>query len=555
MKKRIHFNKPQLKSQLIGAPVEIDVMGRGTGKSEGILAPKSANCYFKTMPRGTGVVLGATYNQILTRTLPALVAGWERIGYINNVHFLIGKKPPEKWIKQWKWKGPFRPPFNFQYFISWYNGAGAHMVSQDRQGSSNGITIDWIIGDEAKLLNAEKFRTELLPANRGIIPEFSNNPYHHGMTLTTDMPVGTAGRWILDYREKMNDLRTKSQTHKDTINEIWRIQTVRFKLRYLLSKEKRDVFVRELRKQIDVLDAELVDLRKDLVFYQEASSLENIHALGIEYIKQQLRDTTPFQFDTQILNLRPLKLEDGFYPDFDEEIHGYFANDNEYLDNFDYDFDKLKSIDCRKDADLLKKSPLHISLDYNRRIHPLVVGQDTGQEIRVIKGMASLYPGKLKEVLQSFIDYYKPHMRKVVYYWYDHTAVGEQHETRICDEVINTLTDGGWTVIPMYIGKLPGHESKYRMYGHLLTKSGKYSKIFRINRENCDKLILSMYQAQAELRKDGFGKDKKSEKDPNFPADESTHYSEALDTMLLGMLESELSYTNEEEKESTIIMD
>jgi hypothetical protein len=48
--------------------------------------------------------------------------------------------------------------------------------------------------------------------------------------------------------------------------------------------------------------------------------------------------------------------------------------------------------------------------------------------------------------------------------------------------------------------------------------------------------------AQAEQRRDGFGKDKKSEHDPNFPADESTHYSDALDTMAFGMLESKLHY-------------
>lgn len=549
MKKQLHFNKPQLCSLMIGAPVEVLVAGRGTGKTEGVLAPKCSKCYFGTMPRGTGVVLGATYNQILTRTLPALVAGLERLGYVNNVHYIVGKKPTEKWVKLWKWKGPYRPPFEYKYFISWWNGGGAHLVSQDRKGSSNGITIDWIVGDEAKLLNVEKFRTELLPANRGIIPEFSDNPYHHGMTLTTDMPVGASGRWILEYFDKMD---------KEKINEIWRIQVARYQLKHILSKETRSTYQKAIGKQIEVLDAELKDLRKDLLYYHEASTLENIHALGIEYIKQQLRDTTPFQFDTQILNLRPLKLEDGFYPDFDEEIHGYFANNNSFLESLDYDFAKIASIDCRRDSDLNMKAGLHISLDYNRRIHPLVVGQSTRtqtrKEIKILKGLHSLYPGKLKEVLQMFIQYYRPMDRKVVYYWYDHTAVGDQHETRICDEVTDTLSAAGWVVIPMYIGKSRNHEDRYRMWGHLLSNSGKYDIDFRINRENCDKLILSLYQAQAELRKDGFGKDKKTEQDPNFPAEESTHYTEALDHMVWGMLESQLAYDEDSVDGETMMM-
>ncbi len=547
MEKKIHFNKPQLRSDVIGAPSETAIFGRGTGKTEGILALKTAKRYFGSMPRATGVIIAATFNQALTRTLPALVAGWERLGYINNVHFLIGKKPSEKWVKLWKWKGPFRPPFNYQYFISWWNGAGAHIVSQDRQGSSNGITIDWVVGDEAKLLNAERFQTELLPANRGIIPEFRNNPFHHGVTLTTDMPVGTAGRWLLDYASKMDQKK---------INEIWTIQVARFQLIHLIKKEKRTTYVKELQKQVAVLDDELIDLRRNLLYYHEASTLENIHALGIEYIKQQLRDTTPFQFDTQILNLRPMKLEDGFYPDFDEEVHGYFSNNNSYLENLEYDFNKLNTIDCRRDADLDNRLPLHMSLDYNRRIHPLVVAQDTSTEIRLLKGLYAMYPLKLKEVLQMFIDYYKPHQcnNKIVYYWYDHTAVGDQHETRICDDVINTLTKAGWVVIRMYVGQAPAHEVKYRMWGNLLSENGTYRRVFRVNRENADKLIISMYQSQAELKKDGFGKDKKSEGDKNFPAEEAPHFSDSADNLIYGMLESGLSYTNESSGDNTIVI-
>ena len=535
MNKQLHFNKPQLKSMIISAPTEYLVMGRGGGKSEGVLAPKSANCYFGTMPRGTGVTIGATYSQLLTRTLPALISGWERVGYRMGHHYLIAKKPTDKWIKMWNWKGPYRPPLDFKYFISWWNGAGAHLVSQDRTGSANGITIDWIIGDEAKLLNTDKLKTELFPANRGIIPEFKNNPYHHGMTFTTDMPIGTGGRWILNMVGEMN---------RDIVNQIWALQTVKFKLNYSLKNDERKDFKDELEKQISVLDEELNDLRKGLLYYHEASTLDNIHALGASYIKQQLRDTSEFQFDTQILNLRPLKLEDGFYPDFDEEIHGYYAENESYFDNLQYDpFSTI--LDCRKDKDLNTNAPLHMGGDYNRRIHPLSIGQVTDTEIRSIKGIHSLYPGKLKEALVLFVTYYKPHKRKFIYYWYDHTAVGDQHETRICDDVMNFLREHGWIVKGMYIGQQPGHEERYRMWGDLLTNNGKYNKQYKINRENCDKLILSKQQAQAEQRKDGFGKNKKSEHDPGFPAEESTHYTDAEDTWVFGVLESGLVYGNE----------
>lgn len=535
MDKELHFNKPQLRSIYIGAPSEVVIAGRGTGKTVGILAPKSAQCYFDTMPRGTGVILNSTFTQAYTRTLGELIKGWQMLGYEMDHHFIVGQRPSDKWKKKWNWKGPFAPPLDFKYVVSWWNGACAKVVSQERPGSSNGISIDWIINDETKLIDETKLKTELLPANRGLIPAFAGNPYHHGVTFTTDMPVGTAGRWLF---EKQKDMDV------EVVNKIWDLLEAKYYLLQEVFPLANKPVKKEIEKQVVVIDAEINELRRGLLYYHEASALDNIHALGVDYIKQQLRDTTRFQFDTQILNIRPKKLEDGFYPDLNEEVHGYFAEDESYFDNREIDPFNA-GLDCRKDKDLNPDLPLHIALDYNRRIHPLEVAQDDGDFLRTKNSMHALYPGKLKEVIKMFVEYYKPHKRKLVYYWYDHTAVGDDNETRKCDEVVGQLEKAGWTVIRMYMGKAPAHESKYRMWGHLLTDDGHYPKRFAMNRENCRYLILSMYQSQAELRKEGFGKNKKSEHDPNFPAEESTHHGDALDQLYYGMLESGLTYSNE----------
>jgi hypothetical protein len=541
--KQMHLNKPQLRSMAIGAPTEIAVFGRGTGKTVGILAPKTANSYFGTMPRGSGVILSRTYAQCFGNTLPELIRGWQMFGYQYDHHFLVGKKPSEKWKKMWRWKEPYAPPMDYKYVVTWFNGAVAQIISQERPGSSNGKSIDWIAGDELKLINEEKLRTELLPANRGIVPAFADNPYHHGMTFTTDMPIGTAGRWILEYADKMD---------REKINQVWQIQMLRFQLTHALKKETRKTFQEELNKQISVLDAELHDLRKNLLYYHEASTLDNIHALGIDYIKQQLRDTTPFQFDTQILNLRPLRLEDGFYPDFDEEIHGYFAENHNYFNNYSFDPFNVK-MDCRKDSDLLPNAPLHIAMDPNRRIHAISVGQVTNSEIKSIKGIHSLYPDKLKKAVQDFCDYYKPHKRKFVYYWYDQTSYGDMFETRICEDVVSILRKNDWVVKEMYLGAIPGHEERYRMWGDLSTNNGKYNRTYSINRENCKHLILSKQQAAAKKSRDGFEKNKKSEHDAKFPAEESTHYSDAEDTWVFGVLESGMAFGNESKGTGGII--
>lgn len=549
-KNRLHYNHAQLKAWLIAAAIYYGIMGRGTGKTEGIMAPR-LEMFFRQLPRGCQVIVGATYTQLLTRTLPGLIYGLEKLGYKNGVHFLIGEKPTEKWIRKWNWQGPFRKPLKYEYFISWYNGSGAHLVSQDRTGTSNGITIDGIHGDEAKFLNREKLVRELFPANRGIIHDFKGNPYHHGMSFLSDMPVGTSGRWLLDMDKEMD---------KERVNEILTLQIVRYKLLQYGKTTKNRQFHSEAEKQLQIIDDEIrllrlgVDGKSRLLHYQEASSLENIDALGFDYIKEQLRDSTLFEFDTQIMNKRPLRLEDGFYPDLVEEVHGYFAYDYSHLDSIGYDFERLLMPDCRRDADLNRDEPLHISLDYNRRIHPIVVGQVNGNEIRTLKGLDVLYPAKLRDVLKKFCDYYRYHRAKQVYYWYDQTAVGEQRSERICDEVTNYLEAAGWTVVRCYIGKASTHESRYRMWGHLLKQTGKYDKIFRYNRDNCEYLALSMYQTQAEQRKDGFGKNKKPELDPKFPANEAPHYSEACDMWVYGILESGVQYSYSTEGIGNIIM-
>jgi hypothetical protein len=102
----LHFNIPQIRSMIVNAPEEWGVMARGTGKTKGIIAPKSAQ-YLDMMPRCVGVFVAATFQQLLTRTLPPVVAGWERMGYRHGVHFLIGSKPSAKWKETWNWQGPY----------------------------------------------------------------------------------------------------------------------------------------------------------------------------------------------------------------------------------------------------------------------------------------------------------------------------------------------------------------------------------------------------------------------------------------------------------------
>jgi hypothetical protein len=525
-----HYNKVQLESLLVGAPYEDVVAGRGMGKTTRILAPAITGRFLNTMPRSSGVILAATYTQAFTRTLPELIKGLQELGYEYGNHFLIGTTPTEEWKRKWKWKGPFAPPLTYKYFFSWYNGAGAHVISQERAGSTNGLSIDWIAGDEKKLLNEEKIRTETMPANRGIIKEFVGNPYHHGWIFTTDMPVGSSGRWILDQAKKCD---TKK------VAEVLKLQAIIYQLKNGISKKTNQKGKREIEKQIAILQEEILNLRKNLYYYHEGSTISNIHALGADYILQQLRDTTQFQFDTQILNLKTTVSETLFYPDFDCDVHGYIAESSDYFDSL-Y-IDPLNPVfDCRKDKLWDTNKPIHIANDYNKSIYTMIVAQVYADEIRIDNAMHVLYPLKIKDLIASFANYYRYTKNKHVYYWFDHTAVGEQRETTLSEDVVRVLSQHGFIVHKMYIGRSSSHKDRYEYTGSLFKNDGKYKRKVRVNLDNCTNLVISIETAATKQGKDGYQKDKDNELDPKFPQQEATHYSEAFDTLIDGVLNKNL---------------
>lgn len=90
------------------------------------------------------------------------------------------------------------------------------------------------------------------------------------------------------------------------------------------------------------------------------------------------RDLPPLIFNTSIMNMKPRKVEDGFYCSLSEKIHFYDAYDNSVLDQYDYNFTRISSIGCLQDADIDRFAPLAIALDYNAAINSLVVGQTQG---------------------------------------------------------------------------------------------------------------------------------------------------------------------------------
>lgn len=91
-------------------------------------------------------------------------------------------------------KSPIFTPAEWSNTISFYNGSVCNIISQDRTGTSNSMSLDYVIIDEAKFVDFEQLKDETFQANRGNEMYFKHFPLHHGMTITSDMPVTKKAR-------------------------------------------------------------------------------------------------------------------------------------------------------------------------------------------------------------------------------------------------------------------------------------------------------------------------------------------------------------------------
>lgn len=314
----------------------------------------------------------------------------------------------------------------------------------------------------------------------------------------------------------------------------------------------------------------LRELRKSAFIVRRASTLENVDVLGESYIRAMKRDLPAYTFAVSILNIKLQKSNDGFYSNLDiDHIHGYIPDDIDPLsqahfstqqasgiidgkkvtaESYQPDFQELSERnDCRMDSDCIIDLPLCIALDYNANINTLVVGQEYERDGRpsmnTIKSMYVKNERKLRELIKDFSDYYRPkrtHNPDVTYF-YDTTAkYGASYastDERFFTTVIEELESYGWNVNPVDMGVPEKHEVKHRIINDAL--AGRSPLDIRINQPNNPDLIIALQLCEVQLSYQGFHKDKSGEKKPetdtSLPLQHRTDFSDAFDTLYLGM--------------------
>lgn len=517
----MYFNEAQLMTQWIGANTSVIVAGRRTGKTDSIAAPFILR-NFQRMPGSSGGIVVPTYRHGLTNTIPGVFTAFRRWGYQEGLQFVIGKVPPDHFRK------PIIKPFSYERVISFVNGSCAILLSQDRTGTANSLTLSWLLCDESKFLDYRKLKEETLPANGGNKSFFGKHACNHALMILSDMPQTKRGSWFLNYEKKMD--RELIEVIKGTIFEYWRLRE-----RYKKIIREGGMPPNHLLKQIKALDRQLNQLRSVATFYKEYSSIENLQLLGENYIRQMKRDLTPLTFQTSILCKKIGLARDGFYSCM-RESHFYDGDDLEVLDSLGYNVDEA-DIDAIADRDLRQDLPICIGMDYGANINWIVAGQPFNNRLNVLKSFFTKYERKLPELVADFCRYYHSHRCKRVIYYYDATAIGRNaaNPTTYYSVVVESFKRHGWEIVPVYLGQPKRHDLKYLLINQAFKGRQRLQPFF--NRHNNEALIIGMQAAGVERGRLGFRKDKSGEKLAESEEDlleYRTDGTDAFDTLYIG---------------------
>jgi hypothetical protein len=497
----VQMPTPHLKIRLVRANQTWFVANRGGFKTTRGIAPYLIDCV-TTMPKSTGVITGPSFEHLGDNTLnPLFNALTTDLGFEEGVHYVFGTKPPDDWEKPYIKIASKK----YDHMISWWNGCNDILISMAKRGSANGISCQRGIFDEVKLMNQKDLEDVVFNTFRGNEKYFENNPLFMSKFFATDKSADPASiKWILEKRKLNNydkiDVVISLQIELDKLKEEYNSSGI----------NKRN----SLRVQINAIEVRLAKLRSNLIFYVESTHLNTIEVLGQRWYDDKVNSLSPYELKVAIHNEDPTRPEDGFYPDFDENVHCY-------SDLKDYN----------------PMSPLIIAADYQISVAPICLCQQAdidgkGESLNYIDEVYTLAPDGLEEALEILCNRYIGHINKTIYYVYDRTARPVKSVTQQYNDIVkDVFRKFKWKVIEVYTGKQPDHFQKYTDTKKWLSNPLPGERIL-INKDKCPKTIISILSSEAESRDNKTRKVKKYEdtnKYPTLDQSETTHFSDVFD--------------------------
>lgn len=450
--------------------VKVLNLGRAGGKSYGNGVDISLD--LKVLPRAKGLFLGLTYSQILSNTLLPVTAALETYGYIRDVHYVIGRRPPSYF------QTPWQKPEKYDNIITFWNGYTINLASFDRPQLLRGGSNDFIKVDEALLVNKDKYDEIIIPTLRPSHTMLRDKPRMLHQHFTTSMPYGTMGSWIFDIEEK--------------------------------AKVKPKDF-----------------------FYIEGSSWDNVDILGEEVILRWKDSMTPVRYQIEVLGKRIRNIGNRFYPNLSEKHYYDFSDNHDFLDSFEFDLKALKGLkddpDSRLDTDVNPDRALDISFDFGA-FSCMWVAQLKSLDYCLVNSFHVKHPDTINELVDKFCHYYRHHRAKTVMVYGD--KGGKRRDERSYSNTFQMIAarfrHHGWTYIKKKTADI-NHWDRHLFISEVMEEpiNTKWPRI-RINRSKNKDAIISLESAGLTENRE---KDKSSEKKA-IAQEHATHYSDAFDYLI-----------------------
>lgn len=451
-------------------PIKVLNLGRGAGKSYGNGVDISMD--LKPLARAKGLFLGLTYSQILSNTLLPVTAALETYGYIRDVDYVIGKRPPSYF------QTPWQKPEKYDNVMTFWNGYTIMLGSFDRPQLLRGGSNDFVKVDEALLVKKDRYDEVIIPTLRPSHIMLKDKPRMLHQHFTSSMPYGMLGQWLFEIEEK--------------------------------AKKDPKKF-----------------------FYIEGSSWDNVEILGKETILNWKDSMTKVRYDIEVMGKRIRNIGDLFYPNLSERNFYDFSDNEGFLDSFEFDLKELKKLkddpDSRLDSDVNPDRPLDVSFDFGT-FSCMWVAQMLGDDYNLVNSFHVKSPDTINELVDKFCHYYRYHRRKVVLVYGD--KGGKRRDERSYENtfqmIARRMKEKGWDYHKKKTADI-NHWERHTFIAEVMEENPKNRwPHIRINRSKNKDGIISMQSAGITNDRE---KDKSSEKKP-IAQEHATHYSDAFDYLI-----------------------
>ena len=481
------------------------IAGRASAKTVQVLAERVQEVAHDC-PGAPFAWVADTYSDLHKNVIPSLIDGLSFLGWMPDTHFVINREPPREWKQRM-----YNVCTDWKNTMTFYTGFNFTFISLDRAAIGAGRSYVGVFGDEVKYFPEEKF-TNLLKAVRGFRVKYGNSVWYRSRTLTTDMPnpnhLGEYD-WILKLAKQndkqrillalragfvYNDTKREYLSRLQEYNGLKDEARTNPEARTALAEAERQMLL--ARRTMERWEQRWVKTRRGVSFFFISSSYVNVDILGEDWFNDEFAEGLEGA-SCNILSVIP-KLEAS------QMFYCNLSMKNFYADGFLNDEIERHPFGWEQDCTVLRYldpgRPIEAGMDAGNMLS-MVFGQQTGHVMRILKELYTLPPQNVRDLADKFLQYFKPHRRKLLKLYYDRSMNNYKRvSTDMASQIkkaIETDSEGkrtGWTVQLMSLGQ--GNISsnlEYRFFMDLLP--GNLSRTLYtllIDQHNCPNLKSEM---------------------------------------------------------------